>query len=187
MARLNRNIITKADAGHFMEAATADLMPKSLDTNPPAGFARAHQVAAVAAPAGAEAAAAPPAGVTVPTEDDYLTKLLKYVPLEVLGAYLFMAGVIDSNVTKHDHAWWLGGLLIGILILTIPYDVRVLGVVRPVQIAMSVIGLTIYIFSIGGWFATTSWYHVWYASIALPVFGLLVAILKLKPLPLNNE
>jgi hypothetical protein len=31
-----------------------------------------------------------------------------------------MAGVIDSNVTsKHDHAIWLGGLLVGILMLTI--------------------------------------------------------------------
>lgn len=50
-----------------------------------------------------------------------LTKVVKYIPAEVLAAYLFMAGFIDSNVTsKHDHAIWLGGLLVGILVLTIP-------------------------------------------------------------------
>ena len=27
------------------------------------------------------------------------------------------------------------------------------------------------------------WYHQWYASIVVPVFALLIAILKLPPLP----
>jgi hypothetical protein len=30
---------------------------------------------------------------------------------------------------KHDHAIWLGGLLIGVLVLAIPYDTQVLSVV----------------------------------------------------------
>ncbi len=102
----------------------------------------------------------------------------------MLGAYLFMAGVIDSNVTNsHDHAVWLGGLLIGVLVLTVPYDRVVLKVVRPAQIAMSVVGLAAYVFALGGWFATTTWYHQWYASIVVPVFAFVVAILKLAPLP----
>jgi hypothetical protein len=120
----------------------------------------------------------------VPSEDDYLTKVVKYIPPEVLAAYLFMAGVIDSNVTgRHDHAIWLGGLLVGILVLTIPYDLRVLKIVRWSQIAMSVLGIAVYVFAVGGWFATTTWYHQWYASIVVPLFGLVIAILKLPPLP----
>jgi hypothetical protein len=122
--------------------------------------------------------------VAVPSEDDYLTKVVKYIPPEVLAAYLFMAGVIDSNVTgRHDHAIWLGGLLVGILVLTIPYDLRVLKIVRWSQIAMSVLAIAVYVFAVGGWFATTTWYHQWYASIVVPVFGLVIAILKLAPLP----
>ena len=125
-----------------------------------------------------------PGSVTVPSEDDYLTKLVKYVPVEVLAAYLFIAGVIDSNVTKeHDHAVWLGGLLIGTLVLIIPYDLRVLNIVRWSQIGISILGVAVYIFALGGWFATTPWYHQWYASIVVPIFGLLIAILKLAPLP----
>ncbi len=120
----------------------------------------------------------------MPSEDDYLTKVVKYVPVEVLGAYLFMAGVIDSNVSnKHDHAIWLGALLIGVLVLTIPYDLRVLNIVRGSQVAMSIVAITVYVFALGGWFATTTWYHQWYASIVVPIFGLLMAIVKLPPLP----
>ena len=141
-------------------------------------------VAAGGAVAATSAAATAPGGVAVPSEDDYLTKVVKYIPPEVLAAYLFMAGVIDSNVTgRHVHAIWLGGLLIGILVLTIPYDLRVLKIVRWSQIAMSVLGIAVYVFAVGGWFATTTWYHQWYASIVVPVFGLVVAILKLPPLP----
>jgi hypothetical protein len=122
----------------------------------------------------------------VVSADDYLTKLVKYVPVEVLAAYLFMAGVIDSNVTnKHDHAIWLGVLLIGVLVLSIPYDFRVLNVVRWQQIAVSIVGIAVYVFALGGWFATTTWYHAWYASIVVPLFLLAIAIFKLPPLPVD--
>jgi hypothetical protein len=124
--------------------------------------------------------------VPVPSADDYLTKLVKYVPVEILGAYLFMAGVIDSNVSnKHDHAIWLGALLIGVLVLSIPYDFRVLNVVRWQQIAVGVVGIAVYVFALGGWFATTTWYHAWYGSIVVPVFLLAIAIFKLPPLPVD--
>ena len=199
----NRNIIIQADVDRYLDPGKRN--PKTLTASPPGGFvpalapAQAAQVGA--APAGAapeggaavapggavaatSAAATAPGGVAVPSEDDYLTKVVKYIPPEVLAAYLFMAGVIDSNVTgRHDHAIWLGGLFIGILVLTIPYDLRVLKIVRWSQIAMSVLGIAVYVFAVGGWFATTTWYHQWYASIVVPVFGLVIAILKLPPLP----
>jgi len=177
--------------------------PKTLTANPPSGFVPAPAGTAVAVGAGVGAGAGPgvgaaigpaaggggagpaaPGGVTVPSEDDYLTKLVKYVPIEVLAAYLLMAGVIDSNVTsKHDQAIWLGSLLAGILLLTIPYNRQVLKIVRWPQVAMSLAGLAVYVFALGGWFATTTWYHQWYASIVVPVFALLIAIFKLQPLP----
>jgi hypothetical protein len=195
--RFNRNIIIQDDIHRLLDPTRKN--PKTLTTNPPSGFAptpaSAAAVRAVAAQAGTSPASGAeaggggpgptaPGGVAVPSEDDYLTKVVKYVPAEVLAAYLFMAGVIDSNVTsKHAHAIWLGGLLIGVLVLTIPYSLRVLNIVRWSQIIMSIIGIAVYVFALGGWFATTTWYHQWYASIVVPVFGLLIAIFKLPPLP----
>ena len=187
----NRNIIIQADVDRYMDPGRRN--PKTLTANPPGGLvpalARAQMAQAGAAPAGGVVAATPaattaPGGVAVPSEDDYLTKVVKYIPPEVLAAYLFMAGVIDSNVTnRHDHAIWLGSLLVGVLVLTIPYDLRVLKVARWSQIGMSVFGIAVYVFAVGGWFATTTWYHQWYASIVVPLFGLVIAILKLPPLP----
>ncbi len=172
----NRNIITRADITNLVTPGPPT--PRTLDTDPPAGYV---PPAVPAAPA--PAAPAPAASVPTPTEDGYLTKLLKYVPVEVLGSYLFMLTIINSNVTGHLRTYWLGGLLAAVLLLTIPYDYLVLNVVRPEQIAMSVVGLSVYVFSIGGWFATTSWYHQWYASIAVSLFALLVGIVKVRPLP----
>lgn len=179
MATFNRNIITNADIKNIVTATTPGDLPKTLAAGPPSGT-----IVALTASGGTTPPPATPGGVTVPTADDYLTKLLKYVPLEVLGAYLLIAGEIDSHVNPpRAQAWWLGALLIGMLAFTGFYDWRALNVVRASQIAISIVGLAVYVFSIGGWFATTTWYHQWYSSIALPLFGLLVAIVKLKPLP----
>jgi hypothetical protein len=169
---MNRNIITKADIAQMSAAETAGDVPATLDTKPPAS----------ATQAGA------PAGVVVPTEDDYITKLLKYIPIEILGAYLFMQTVVNSNVTtKNAHAIWLLCLLIGAGILTFAYDRWVLSIVRVTQQLMSVLAFAVYVFAMGGWFATTGWYHQWYASIAVPTFVVLVGIIPVKPLPTPNS
>jgi hypothetical protein len=170
---LNRNIITKADIAQMSAAETAGDVPKTLDTKPPAS---------------APQATAAPGGVVVPTEDDYITKLLKYIPIEILGAYLFMQTVVNSNVTtKHAHAVWLLCLLIGAGILTFAYDRWVLSIIRLTQCLMSVLAFAVYVFAMGGWFATTGWYHQWYASIAVPTFVVLVGIIPVKPLPTPNS
>jgi hypothetical protein len=187
MIGLNRNIITQADLGDLRNGQT----PRTLRAIPPAAMWTALQPAeqgrGAPPPApragGAAAGAQVPGGVPVPTEDDYLTKLLKYVPLDVVGAYLFLAGVVESNVTiRHDRAVWFGSLLLAFLVITVVYDLRVMRIVRAVQIGISVIGLAVYVFSIRGWFSMTTWYHAWYTAIALPAFALLVATIQLGPL-----
>jgi hypothetical protein len=171
---LNRNIITKADIAQMSEATTSGDVPMTLDAKPPA--------------APAPAAATAPGGVAVPTEDDYITKLLKYIPIEILGAYIFMQTIVNSNVTtSHAHAIWLLCLLIGAGILTFAYDRWVLSILRLTQLLMSVLAFAVYIFAMGGWFATTGWYHQWYASIAVPTFVVLVGIIPVKPLPTPNS
>lgn len=170
---LNRNIITEKDVENLRAATAPSEVPKTLDTAPPAG--------APGVGAAPESDDSPG-----PTEDDYLTKLLKYVPPEVIGAYIFLVGIITSNADKGTLHWWLAALLVVMLVVTVVYDIRVLNIVRPAQIVMSVIGLAVYAFALGGWFATMAWYQPWYGSIALVVFGLLVAVVRLNPLPTPN-
>jgi hypothetical protein len=185
---MNRNIIIAKDIREIQKGR----VPPALRVSPPAwtdavspaeeGVDGPGVATRLAVSAGATTG--PGTNVPIPTEDDYLTKVIKYVPLEVLGAYLFMTGIIHSNVIgDHDLAVWLGYSLIGFALITAAYDWRVLQVARFSQIVISVVGFGVYVFATGGWFATTTWYHSWYAAIALPLFGLLVAIIPLPGLP----
>jgi hypothetical protein len=99
-----------------------------------------------------------------------------------------MQSIVNSNVTtRKAHAIWLLCLLIGAGILTFAYDRWVLSIVRLTQLLMSVLAFAVYVFAMGGWFATTGWYHQWYASIAVPTFVVLVGIIPVKPLPTPNS
>ena len=89
----NRNIIIQADVDRLMDPNSGN--PRTLTASPPSGFiptlTQAGAVPAGAAVAGVAAGeggagAAAPGGVTVPSADDYLTKLVKYIPVEVLAA-----------------------------------------------------------------------------------------------------
>lgn len=187
MAHFNRNIIIERDITTLVDPHQPT--PRTLDAAPPAGT-----IPLGPAPTPAGAAGAPPATgaaattgagtVATPTADDYLTRLLKYVPMEVVGAYLLIAGLISSNVEDGDDLRaWLLGLLLATLVLTALYVVRVLGVVRLGQAAMSVVGITTYAFAMGGWFGTLDWYEPWHGTVALVVFGVLVRVIRLAPLP----
>lgn len=170
---MNRNIFTAQDIVNYEGAAKGT--PQSLDTQPPAG----------ATPPGATQ----PPGVPPATADDYLTRLVKYIPPEVIGAYLLLAGLIQTNLDGPEQVsqlkTWLGVLLIVMALLTIAYDRLVLGVIRKFQIAMSVIGLVVYVFVAGDWFATLGWYQQWYSTFALVGFGFLVLFIKLPELPMK--
>jgi branched-subunit amino acid transport protein len=192
---MNRNVITEADINNLLDPSRGT--PATLDEAPPAGAVPSMAAGgAVPAPGPAPGAdvsspATPtPAGraVGVPASDDYLTKLLKYVPIEVLGAYLFVEDLVTSNVSDpQEKQNWLFAILLGSLVVSAVYARRVINVVRVSQIAMGALGLAVYVFSTGGWFGTTSWYEDWYSGIALVLFAFLVAVIKLPDLPVQAK
>lgn len=164
--KLDRNIITEADAVQLRSRAA----PRAIEKIE-----------------GLSTLSVGPATVPVPSADDYLTKLLKYLPLEVLGVYLFLTTLIKQNVDGASGlATWLLYLLVFTVIVTCLYDYYVLHVKRAVQIMMSGVGIVIYVLASGDWFATTSWYHPWYGTAALPIYGLMIQFIKLGPLPDNS-
>lgn len=171
MPGLNRNIITSGDIRQAAVAGNAAQVPRTLELQPPGG------VVPLAQPAG---------GNAQNPGDGYLTKLLKYVPLEVVGTYLFMTTLVHDRVTDpSDLKTWLGTLGLVALVATALYDVKVLNIVRTRQVVMSVLGIGVYIFASGDWFATTTWYQAWYASIALAAYAFIVGAVKIPELPLG--
>ena len=63
---------------------------------------------------------------------------------------------------------------------------RVLGVIRPLQAAMSCLGFVVWALPTGGWFALQAWYEPWLGTAAVIVFGVVIQIVKVPPLPDNS-
>jgi hypothetical protein len=120
--------------------------------------------------------------VVLPAVDDFLDRLMKYVPLEILGGYSICEGVIRSFVKD--------GLMLSLLILfilgivgTYFYVKKYLNVTRYLQVYIAVLGFVIWVFSIGGWFGEFNFWKAGYGTIGVIIFAITVKILKLPSLP----
>jgi hypothetical protein len=121
----------------------------------------------------------------VPTPDGYLGKLIKYIPVEIIGSYLIISGLLESAYASATTARRVSlGLffILGILV-SYAYAKRVLHVVRASQLAMTSLAFAVWVFAAGGVFATLAWWHPWMGTIAVVMFGVLVRIVGLGPLP----
>jgi hypothetical protein len=126
-------------------------------------------------------------GATV--ADDYWGRLVKYVPIEIIGAYMIVSGVVD---TAYADSMWQRRLALGILgaagvIASWFFALRVLKVVRRVQLMMTGLAFAVWSFATGGVFSTMDWWQPWMGTIAVVVFGVAVRIVGLGPLPEARE
>lgn len=119
------------------------------------------------------------------TPDDYLTRLLLYIPVEIIGGYLIIAGVLQSAYPSVGAAQRtsLGVLFALGVISSYFYAQRVLKVLRTTQLVMTAVAFTVWVFTTGDLFATFAWWHPWMGTIAVVVFGVLVKLVGLGPLP----
>jgi hypothetical protein len=159
----NRNIITKQDAANFdLAQGPGHEMPATLGADPPASTPGSQ-----------------------PTQgDDFLTQLVKFIPVEILGFYTLVASIIIAN-TEGDpgRGWWLLGLFAGSVALAPLYTWRVGKVVRPAQNIAGAAAMAVYVFAVGGWFTTLAWYRPWHGAIAVALAIVVLALFNLKPLP----
>lgn len=115
-----------------------------------------------------------PPAPQVLTEDDYLSKVVKYIPAEIVAVFVTINGILkpDPNVPAIFH--WL--LFIVLLVLTPLYIWRfasVKGLPPPyAQVAISTISFIIWVFALGGPFDFLGWYKSIYGSILLILFTL---------------
>jgi hypothetical protein len=166
---VNRNIITLEDATQLANLAQPQRdavllqigpsMPGSTDTAPPAGGA--------------------------PKPDNYFDRLLKYVPAEVVSAYVVLAAPIpDTFAGEAVHRAYLALLLVGAVVTPL-FARSVLHVTRMKQLAVTTLGFVIFVASSGEAFSGYGWWKGFYALAAAVLFLLLVAMVNLGPLPEN--
>jgi hypothetical protein len=109
--------------------------------------------------------------------DDYLTKLVKYIPSEVVVLYVTLYGIASAAKEEISFAFisWLI-FVVGIF-GTVLYLWRVAKVSDSLQLIISTIAFVVWVFALGGPFASLSWYHPIYGALLLPVYTFFIPVI----------
>lgn len=110
--------------------------------------------------------------------DDYSSRLLKYIPAEVIAVYVFVEGIIKQSTDPSSIQTLLWISFCIILILTPFYLRRVQKVEKWVQLLVSTLAFGVWVFSMGGPFGLLMWYKPIYGAILLPLFTFAVGIIE---------
>jgi hypothetical protein len=108
------------------------------------------------------------------TQDEYLDRLLKLIPGETVAAYLFVVGVIQTALKAQPGTLglWLWIVFVVIAVGNFFYWKRA-KVTDPTQYILLTAAYVVWVFTIGGPFATTSWYQPFMGSVVLGLFTFL--------------
>lgn len=108
--------------------------------------------------------------------DSYTSRLLKYIPAEVIVLYLTLDALIRSS--DKIPLWLYWAIFIFGIIGTYLYLWRVEKVSKLTQLIISCMAYCVWVFALGGPFVHTNWYEPIYAGILLPVYTFLAAIIE---------
>ncbi len=108
--------------------------------------------------------------------DNYTSRLLKYIPAEVIALYLTLDALIRTSEQLPISVYWI--VFVVCLVLTYFYLRRVEKVGKNIQLLISVIAYCVWVFAIGGPFVYLNWYQPIYGGLLLPTYTLAVAIIE---------
>jgi hypothetical protein len=113
--------------------------------------------------------------------DGYFDKLLKYIPGDIIAAWIAASGLIaGASDTPQSAVLWVAFLIL--LVLSFFWTLRLTAMPNKppaiTQSALSSVSFLVWVFALGGPFATLSFYR--------PVYGSLVLILYTVVVPLIN-
>jgi hypothetical protein len=118
------------------------------------------------------------AGGAAARPDAYFDRLLKYIPGEVVAAWVAVSNVIKSGSKgdpKADLILWIA-FVVGLFVTGIwvwqQTKVPALPTAR-LQIVVSLAAFVVWVFALGGPFATLAFYREYYGSLLLIAFTLI--------------
>ena len=121
---------------------------------------------------------------TINRADDYMSRVLKHIPSEIIMAYIAIDGVLR---TSYNPNVWADRLMLEKLlwitaatltVLTPLWLWRVMRVRRVSQLLISTLSVIVWFFALGGPFAMLDWYEPAFGAIALPLYTLIVPIIS---------
>ena len=117
------------------------------------------------------------------SEDSYLTKVVKYIPAEIVAAYVAAARALEGSGDQVDletALWVVGAVLLVLTPLWIIFAASEQGKPRPVfQAGAAAFAFACWVFALGGPFEFRPWYR--------PIYGTLVLIFATLALPIIEK
>lgn len=119
--------------------------------------------------------------------DNYMVRVLKHIPSEIVMAYVTIDGVLRTCYNPNVWAdrqmlvrlsWIVAGTL---TVFTPLWQWRVMRVRRVRQIVISTLSVAVWLFALGGPFVFLDWYQPALGSIALPLYTIFVLIVARSP------
>lgn len=115
--------------------------------------------------------------------DSYFEKLIKYIPADIVAAYVTIAGILSEH---NNDPLWLTWAVFGCLLALTPLYVCWIKTNPPgimpsktFHWAASCLAFTVWVFALGGPFAASfDWYRPFFGSIALILTTLLLPALE---------
>ncbi len=115
------------------------------------------------------------------TTDSYFEKLVKYIPADILAAYVAITGITASN----DPPPWLTCGVFGVLLALTPLYVCYVktqpkGFVssKTFHWVTACLAFSAWVFALGGPFATFVWYKPYLGSVVLILTTLIIPVLE---------
>lgn len=115
--------------------------------------------------------------------DNYLARVAKYVPSEILAAYITALGIINT-VAEPGLKWWLYlAFLVLCLVFTPIYFNQMANQGQPkaAQMVVSTLAFLVWAYSLGGFFEVVGIYHSVVASLVLIAFTLVSGAIVPRP------
>ena len=120
---------------------------------------------------------------TINTADDYMSRVLKHIPSEIVMVYITVDGVLRTSYNPNVWAerqtlQTLLWIILGTLTVLTPFWLhRVMRVKRPSQLFISTLSVPVWLFALGGPFALQDWYQPAFGAIVLPFYTLVIPII----------
>ncbi len=109
-------------------------------------------------------------------QDNYIERLFKYIPSEIILLFVTCEKIILSQSTIPVSLYW--AISIFCLLATPLYLLFVAKVKKVSQLIISTLSFAVWVFALGGPFSFLSWYKPLYGAISLPIFTFLISFFQ---------
>ena len=112
---------------------------------------------------------------TAKEPDKYMSRLIKYIPGEIIALYIYLETVVRS-LPQNETLYW--SVFTFCFLATPLYLWRKEKVSKKLQLLISTVSFFVWVFAVGGPFASLTWYNAVYGVIGLPVYTFLVSLVE---------